>query len=54
MDAGTIMPPIAAGDRQRRLARRRQFAGQRLALDLQPDQEKEDGHQPVVDPLVQR
>ena len=46
------MPPIAAGDRQRRLARGRQFAGQRLALDLQPDEEKEDGHQPVVDPLM--
>ena len=39
-------------DRQRRLARRRQFAGQRLTLDLQADQEKEDGHQAVVDPLM--
>ena len=52
MEAGTTMPPIAAGDRQRRLARGRQFAGKRLAFDLQPDKEKEDGHQPVVDPLM--
>ena len=39
-------------DRQCRLARRRQFAGKRLTLDLQADQQEEDGHQAVVDPLV--
>ena len=43
-----------AGDRQRCLAQGRQFAGQHLALDLQPDQQKEDRHQPVVDPLMKR
>ena len=52
MEAGTTMPPIAAAIGQRRLARRRQFAGKRLAFDLQPDKEKEDGHEPVVDPLM--
>ena len=46
------MPPIAAAIGQRRLARGRQFAGKRLAFDLQPDKEKEDGHEPVVDPLM--
>ena len=40
------------GDRQRRLARGRQFAGKRLAFDLQPDKEEEDRHEPVVDPLM--
>jgi len=28
----------------------RQFADQQLALDLEADKEKEDGHQAVVDP----
>ena len=42
-----------AGDRQRRLPQRCQLAGQHLPLDLQPDQEKEDRHQAVVDPLME-
>jgi hypothetical protein len=27
---------------------------QYLALDLQPDQQKEQGHQPVIDPMLDR
>ena len=52
--SGDRHPADRAGDRQRRLARGRQFARQHLAFDLQPDQEKEDRHQPVVDPLMER
>ena len=34
------------------MARRGQFAGKRLAFDLQPDKEEEDRHEAVVDPLM--
>ena len=47
------MPPSAAMRGQRGLARVTQLAVDELALDLEPDDEEEDGHQPVVDPLVQ-
>lgn len=39
--------------RQQRGAPRREVSVGELALDLQPDDEKEDGHQPVVDPMPQ-
>jgi hypothetical protein len=42
-----------AGDREHRLARSRQLAGEDLALDLEADDEEEDRHQAVVDPEVQ-
>jgi hypothetical protein len=41
-------------DRQHRLARPRQLAGEQLALDLEADDEEEHRHQPVVDPQQQR
>ena len=39
-------------DGHRRLAGTRQFAGDNFTLDLQSDIEKEDHHQPVVDPML--
>ena len=42
-----------AGDRQRHLRELRQRALDDLALDLQPDQQEEERHQPVVDPQHQ-
>ena len=44
-------PPTAAIGGQRRPARLAQLALDELPLDLQPDDEEEDRHQPVVDPL---
>ena len=41
-------------DRQRGPLAPGQLAGQQLALDLEPDDEEEDRHQPVVDPVGQR
>ena len=43
-----------AGDRQRHLRGLRQRALHDLALDLEPDQQEEERHQPVVDPQHQR
>jgi hypothetical protein len=51
---GNYHPADRGDDRERRLPPRRQFAGQELALDLQPDEQKEDGHEAIVDPLMQR
>ena len=48
------MPPIAAITGSAACARRRQLADQQLALDLQPDEQEEDRHQAVVDPVQQR
>jgi hypothetical protein len=42
------------GDRQARLAWRGQFADQKLSFDLEPDEQKEDCHQTIVDPVIQR
>ncbi len=41
-------------DRQRRPACGGELADQDLALDLEADDEEEDGHEPVVDPVDQR
>ena len=41
---GRLAPPGAVG----------QLAHDELALDLEADDEKEERHQPVVDPVVQR
>ena len=41
-------------DRQHRLARLGQLADDDLALDLEPDDEEEERHQPVVDPVLER
>jgi hypothetical protein len=43
-----------AGDRQRHLRELRQRTLDDLALDLQPDQQEEQRHQPVIDPQHQR
>ena len=40
------------GNRQCGPARGRQFAGKRLAFNLQPDKEKKDGHESIVNPLM--
>jgi len=40
--------------RQRRLGHRGQLAAHHLALDLQADEQKENRHQAVVDPMEQR
>ena len=45
-------PTDRRDDGKRRLARRRQFADERLAFDLETDQQEEDCHERVVDPLV--
>jgi len=45
--------PDSGGGRQRGLAHGAQLAEQHLALDLESDQQEEDGHQAVVDPVVQ-
>jgi hypothetical protein len=50
---GIPQPAERGGDRQRRLARRGQLPDQHLALDLQPDDEEEDGHHPLAAPLSQ-
>src|SRR5438093_13586250 len=54
MDGNTLKPAPAIRRSPpqwaSRLARGRQFAGKRFAFDLQPGKEKEDGHEPVVDP----
>ncbi len=47
-------PPEGRRDRQRRLPGVLEFAEGDFALDLQADDEKEDGHQPVVDPEQER
>ena len=53
MDAGTTIPPIAAAIGS--AAYRADLSSPTsTSLDLQPDQQKEDGHQPVVDPLMKR
>ena len=49
--AGTATPPSAANAAARG-ARVAQLAGDELALDLQADDEEEQRHQPVVDPLL--
>ena len=41
-------------DRQRRLARGRELSREGLPFDLEADQQEEDRHQPVVDPLMNR
>ena len=41
-------------DRQHRLAANRQLADEELALDLEPDDEEEERHQQVVDPVHER
>jgi len=51
MDAGTTMPPIAPAMGSAAW-RGRQFAGERLSFDLQSDNEKEDRHERIVDPLM--
>ena len=43
-----------ADDWQRRLARRSEFADEQLAFDLEADNEKENRHEPVVDPMQDR
>lgn len=48
------MPPSACGKRQRRLADAAQFAVHDLAFDFQPDDEKENRHQAVVDQVIKR
>ena len=42
-----------AGDRECRVTPRGELADEHLALDLEPDQEEEDRHEAVVDPVVQ-
>ncbi len=55
IDQGRRRHAADRGDRrQGRLARARQLALDQLALDLEPDQEKEDRHQAVVDPVPER
>ena len=53
MHAGTNMPPTAAASGS--AARRSSLSSPAvdLATDLEPDDEEEDRHQPVVDPEVQ-
>ena len=45
MEVGTIIPPIA-------LDGGGQSAGTRFTLDLQSAKEEKDGHEPIVDPLM--
>ena len=52
--AGTTMPPTAATAGSAARLAVAQLAGDQLALDLEPDDEEEDGHQRVVDPVHQR
>ena len=47
-------PAERGAGRQQRLPRLGELAVEQLALDLEPDQQKEDRHQPVVDPQQQR
>ena len=53
MMTGTIIPARRSGDRRPDLAPSGQLAHDDLALDLHPDDEEEDHHQTVVDPLLQ-
>ena len=48
------MPPTRGDRRERGAARLAQLAVDELALDLEPDDEEEERHQAVVDPLLQR
>jgi hypothetical protein len=43
-----------ADDRQRRLARRSELADEQFAFDLEADDEKENRHQSVIDPMQDR
>src|SRR5690606_34361528 len=47
-------PAEGGDDRERRLPGRGQLAHAQLALDLEPDEQEEDDHEAVVDPVVQR
>ncbi len=48
------MPPTAAIGRQQSAVARRELAGDELALELEADEQEEDGHQRVVDPELER
>ena len=50
---GNHRPAQGGGDGQRRAAHGGQLAHEHLALDLQPDDQEEDRHEPVVDPMRQ-
>ena len=52
--AGTATPASAHATGSATLRQRGQLPGQRLALELQRDQQEEDRHQAVVDPQQQR
>ena len=51
ISAGTSMPPSAAIRGSTRRGQRVELTLNHLPLDLEPHQEKEEGHQPVVDPM---
>ena len=51
--AGSATPPAAAIAGRSAARAVAQLAGDQLALDLQPDDEEEHRHQPVVDPMTQ-
>ena len=46
------MPPMAATIGSMAFAAVRQLTDQQLALDLEPDDEEEERHQAVVDPMA--
>ena len=48
------MPPSSGDRRERGAARLSELTFDELTLDLEPDDEEEQRHQPVVDPLPQR
>ena len=53
ISAGSATPPSAAIAGSAAARAVAQLADDELALDLQPDDEEEDRHQPVVDPVAQ-
>ena len=53
MSDGRITPPRRGDHGQRGLARSAQVAVDDLSLDLERDQEEEQGHQAVVDPVAE-
>ncbi len=50
---GRNHPTERRGGRQKRPARRRELAVHQLAFDLEPGEEEEDGHEAIVDPVLQ-
>ncbi len=53
ISAGATMPPTAANIGSSAFLQVRELAAVELALELEADEQEEDRHQPVVDPVLE-